>query len=345
MTSAAVARARWSRPTVRRIDVAIVASAVPAALMAWGLTVAHGRPYALLALLPFLAALAFRSRPMLAASCIGVGATVLRLSYIGIGYSTQIDHIRSAARIALAGESPYGVLIPTAGLSEPYVYGPLGLIWWQPGVVVELAAAVAVTAILIWTGSWLTLAAYSGLPFAIYLTTTGVNDYSPGLLIAAGLLLLETRPVGGAVVLALAAGIKPYAFAWFLPAIGYGGWRVMLPLVLSSGMLWSPLLIWGPATLLQSLHLHRDVHPEPANTLSVPIIQWAAVPIAFAGVVVRRWEWAVLVGSAAFVAYLFFGWWASLGYWLAVLPATGIALERLWVGRTGSIPPAAASAG
>ena len=329
---------------IRRIDVAIVASAVPAALMAWGLTVAHGRPYALLALLPCLAAVAFRTRPMLAATCIGVGATVLRLSYLGIGYSTQIDHARSAARLALGGESPYGVLIPIAGLAEPYIYGPLGLLWWQPGVVVEFAAAVAVTAILIRTGSWLTLAAYSGLPFAIYLTTTGVNDYSPGLLITAALLLLEIRPVAGAVLLALAAGVKPYAFAWFLPAFGFGGWQVLVALGLTTSVVWSPLMIWSPAALLRSVQLHRDVHPDSANTLSIPIIQWAAVPIAIAGVLVRRWEWAVLVGSAAFVTYLFFGWWASLGYWLAVLPATGIALERLWAGRKGTIPAVLGSA-
>jgi hypothetical protein len=343
VSSAALARERWGRPTVRRIDVAIVAFVVPAALMAWGLATVHGRAYALIALLPCLAAVAFRARPVFAATAIGIGATVLRLSYLGIGYSTQVDHARSAGQIALAGESPYGALIPTAGLAEPYVYGPLGLIWWQPGVIIELLAAVAVTAILIRTGSWLTLAAYSGLPFSIYLTTTGVNDYSPGFLITVALLLLRARPVGGAVVLAIAAGVKPYAFAWFLSAIGYGRWRVLLTLGLTTGLVWSPLLVWGPAALLRSLELHREVHPESANTVNIPILQWTAIPIAVVGVLFRRWEWAVLIGSAAFVVFLFFGWWASLGYWIAVLPVAGIALERLWVRRSRPIPSDTAS--
>ena len=71
--------------------------------------------------------------------------------------------------------------------------------------------------------SWLTLALYAGLPFAVYLTTTGVNDYSPGFLILSAMLLSGRTPCLGAAVLAVAASIKPYAFAWFLPAIGFAG--------------------------------------------------------------------------------------------------------------------------
>ena len=78
-------------------------------------------------------------------------------------------------------------------------------------------------AVLVACRSWLTLALYAGLPFAVFLTTTGVNDYSPGLLILSAMLLLRSRPVPGAAVLALAASVKPYAFAWFLPAIGFAG--------------------------------------------------------------------------------------------------------------------------
>ncbi len=314
-----------------RIDVAIVAYSVMAALMAWGLTVAHGRPYALLALAPAALALAFRSRPMLAGTCIGLSATILRLAYVGIGYSTQIDNAQAAAARALDGLSPYGVGIPAATTQpEPYLYGPIGLIWWQPGVVVELLAAVALTALLVRTRSWLTLALFSGLPFSIYLTTTGVNDYSPALLIAGGLLLLRTRPVLGACVLAVAAAIKPYAFAWFLPAMGFGGWPVAATLVGLTAMLWSPLIFWGPVSYLRSVQLHESAHPTQQNALNLPVLRWVAVPLALLGLLVRRWDHAVLLGSGVFVTYLFLDRWASLGYWLAVIPAAGIAIEDRW---------------
>jgi hypothetical protein len=46
-----------------------------------------------------------------------------------------------------------------------------------------------------------------------------------------------------------------------------------------------------------------------------------------AALFVRRWSLAVLAGSAIFVIVLFFDTWASFGYWLAVVPITGIALE------------------
>lgn len=317
-----------------RLDVAIVAYAAAATVIAFGLAAAHHRPIALVALVPAFAALVWRHRPLLAGAAIGVSATMLRFAYIGIGYSTQVDHARNAAARAFDGLSPYGVLLPSATAPpEPYVYGPFALLWWQPGVAVELAAAVAVTALLIATGSWLTLAIYSGLPFSIYLATTGVNDYSPGLLIAGGLLLLRSRPVLGAGVLAVAAAIKPYAFAWFLPAIGFGGTGVAATLAAASAVLWSPLIAWGPTNFLRSVQLNADIHPIPANALDVPAMRWLAAPIATAGLFARRWDVAVLLGALAFIAYLFFDRWASLGYWLAVIPAAGIAVEDRWAHR------------
>jgi hypothetical protein len=187
-----------------------------------------------------------------------------------------------------------------------------------------------VTGLLIWTRSWITLAIYSGLPFAVYLTSTGVNDYSPGLLIAGGLLLLRSRPFLGAAVLAAAAAIKPYAFAWFLPAIGYAGWGVGAVLTLLTVVLWSPIIVWGPATLVGLAEANAKSHPTPANALNLPILRWIAVPLTVAGLLMKRWDRAVLIGSATFVAFLFLDRWASLGYWLAVLPAAGVALEDHW---------------
>ena len=68
------------------------------------------------------------------------------------------------------------------------------------------------------------------------------------------------------------------------------------------------------------MRLARAVHTEAGYTLNLPTLRWVAVPIALAGLFVRRWEWAVLSGSAAFVTFLFLDTWASHSYWLAVLP-------------------------
>jgi hypothetical protein len=321
------------RPTlvITRLDVALVAYIALASIMTWGLVAAHERPWAIIGLAPAALALVMRRHAVLAGAAIGLSATFLRLAYLGIGYSTQVDHARAAGERALTGASPYGVLLPSATAApEPYVYGPLALLWWQPGVAVELLAAIGVTILLIRTRSWLTLAAYSGLPFSIYLTTTGVNDYSPGLLIAAGLVLLRTRPVLGAGLLAVGGALKPYAAAWFLPAVGFGGWPAAAALVGVTAVLWSPLLLWGPGTFLRSVQLNDAVHPVGANALNLPLLRLLAVPLALLGLVARRWDRAVLLGAGVFVVVLFFDRWASLGYWLAVIPAAGIAIEDRW---------------
>ena len=56
------------------------------------------------------------------------------------------------------------------------------------------------------------------------------------------------------------------------------------------------------------------------------------IPIAIAGLWVRRWEVAVALGTVVFTIVLFFDHWASKGYWLAVMPIVGIAAEG-WVVR------------
>jgi hypothetical protein len=332
------APARLRRLRFSRVDVAILIFAIPTVIMAVGLAMYHERPLALISVALVGAAALLRRSPFRAAIAMAAGSAVLRSAYVGLGYSTQVDHVRTAMDRVLAGTSPYGVLLPSATAPpEPFTYGPLALLWWQPGVIVEFIAALVVMGLLIWTRAWITLAVYGGLPFAVYLTPTGVNDYSPGLLIAIAMLLIRTRPVLGAGVLAVAAAVKPYAFAWFIPAAGYAGWGAAALLVGATAIFWSPLLFWGPATFLRSVELHREVHPIGANALDLPALRWIAVPLAVAGALVRRWDAMVLLGSAAFVAYLFLDRWASLGYWVAVIPAAGIALEDRANGRTGRL--------
>jgi hypothetical protein len=151
--------------------------------------------------------------------------------------------------------------------------------------------------------------------------------------VAVALILLPRRPLIGAGTLAFAASLKPYAAAWFLPVIGFSGLSAGLVLVVATLILWSPLLVWGPLGFLRSMELARAARIVPQDAIDAPILRWLAVPIAAAGLLVRRWEWMVLVGALTFVVFLFMDRWASLGYWVAVGPITGIALERLWVQR------------
>lgn len=330
----AIARAAPRRLHLGRIDAAILLFALFGTLMAYGLAVYHGRPWALLSLLAIPAALWLRERPGAAAAAIVVGSVVLRLAYVGIGYTDQIAVSQAGAARAFSSLSPYGIgYAQTVPPGAPFPYGPLGLIWWLPGPAIELVAATLLMVLLVQQRAWLTLGLFASVPFAVYLTTTGTNDYSPGLLLAVGLLLMPQRPYLGAAVLAVTAALKPYAFAWLPALIGYAGWRAGALMIGLTAVLWSPLAVWGVGGLFRSLELSRAIHPVPENALNVPMLRYLAFPVAMAGVLIRRWEVAVLVGSAAFVLFLFLDRWASLGYWLAVGPISGIAIER-WAFQT-----------
>jgi hypothetical protein len=322
-----------------RIDVAILLFALLGSVMAVGLAQFQGRPWALMALIAIPGALAFRQRPAMAALVLGTGSMLLRLGYVGIGSTDQIAVSHAAAARVFAGLSPYGVgYAETVPPGAPFPYGPMGVIWWLPGPAVELVAAALVLGLLVRERAWITFGLYASVPFAVYLNLTGVNDYSVGLLIAVSLLMLRHQPMIGAAILAMAIALKPYAAAWFLPAIGFGGLGVAGVLVGASILLWSPLLFWGPATFVKSLDMARAIHPESENALNLPLLRWLALPISAAGLLARRWEWMVLTGALGFVVFLFFDRWASLGYWVAVGPITGIALERLWVGTREALP-------
>jgi hypothetical protein len=176
------------------------------------------------------------------------------------------------------------------------------------------------------TGSWVTLGFYAADSFTAHSAFQGVNDFTPGLLIAAGLLLLRNRPLLGGVVLGLAAAIKPYAFAWFPAAIGFAGVPALVGLVATSSVLWSPLLVWGVDDYLKSVAMARAVHVIP-NALNIPELRVLGIPIAIASLWSRKWEFVVAAGSIVFVIVLFFDHWASRGYWLAITPILGIAFE------------------
>lgn len=285
-----------------------------------------------------VAAIVWHRSPLAVGLLIILASVVMRLGLIGVGLGDQIVVSQSAFERVLAGGSPYGFgYASTTPPGGSFPYGPLGLLWWLPGPPIEFVAAVATLAILAWRRAWLTLAVAAGWLPAVYLTFAGINDYSPGLLILAAVLTLRSRPLPGAGGLAIAAALKPYAFAWFLPAIGYGGPAVAGVLLGVSALLWSPLFLWwgGLAPFIESFHLS-----DRATTGGVmAVLRWLAVPLAFLGLMMRRWDLAVLTGSVVFAVFLGTTRWFQTNYWIALIPTAGVAIESL-LGRLPLTEPA-----
>ncbi len=280
-----------------------------------------------------------RRADVAAVSVIGT-SMLLQLGYIGVGYSDQIDLGRYALDRATQGLSPYGVLyVNETGGQNPFAYGPLAMVTARLGVPLELFASLALLATIAITRSWLTLCVVAGFPPFVYQAATGINDYSVSLLLLGGWLAVRSRPRLGVVLIAVGAAIKPYVAAWFLPALGYAGWAAGAWLIGVSLLLWSPVAVWGIGNYIESLRLVVTASAPsgwPSNTISLPWVRVLALPLMVAGLFARRWEHAILLGSAAFVAIMFFGEWASLGYWVAVLPVTGVAIERTRMATPGA---------
>ncbi len=277
------------------------------------------------------AALGLRRREAFAAILLVGASLVLRIMWFHVGQADQILVSQAALERVLDGGGPYGIgYAETIPPGAPFPYGPLALLWWAPGPDIELAASVGVLLVLWWQRAWLTLAVFGSLSISVQMNTSGVNDYSPALILLLATVAMRSRPVVGAALLAVAAALKPYAFAWFLPAIGYGGLSTAVVLIGGTAVLWSPLFLWwgGPAAFLRSAELAASVHRVSEMALNVPPLRWLAVPLALLGLFVHSWEGAVLAGSAVFAVFLFFAHWASLGYWLPLIPIVGLVLER-----------------
>jgi hypothetical protein len=261
-----------------------------------------------------------------------VGASIfLRLGYADVCCTDQIAVSRAAwERVSHGLGGPYGVgYAETDPAGSPFPYGPLALVWWLPGSITEFAAAIGIMLVLAWQRAFVTLAVFAAWQPWAYLTFAGLNDYSPGLLILLGLIAIRSRPMLGAATLAIAAALKPYAFAWFLPAVGYAGLRGAAVMAIVTAVLWSPLFLWwgGIPQFLETVRLAAQAHPK-SNAINLPILRWLALPFAGLSLLARRWDDMVILGSAAFVVFLFMDRWASDGYWVAVVPILGTALER-----------------
>ena len=286
----------------------------PAALLAWGVL--------------SIAAVRWPAPSMLAATLI------LRLGFSDACCTDQIIVSHAAWERVIAGAGgPYGVgYSQTIPSGAPFPYGPLALIWWLPGTIVPLAASCGIVALLAWKKAWITLAVFAVWQPSVWLTFVGVNDYSPALLILLATIVLPSRPKLACVLLAVAAALKPYAFAWFLPFAAFVGPAGLATLALATAVMWSPLLVWGgPGAFLESVRLAREVHPVSENTLNLPALRWAAVPLNALGIWARHWEVAAVVGATTFVVFLFLDWWGSYSYWLVVLPILGLTIESVFV--------------
>lgn len=279
-----------------------VAYGIGASLSALHLALYQDRPWALLALLA--APLALRW-PL---ALIG-GSLLLMVGYIDTGYADQTDLGRAAAAALLAGESPWQIH-DLGTHTNPFAYGPLAMLTAQLGPRLEIVSALGLLAVLYRAGAVVTMSLIAGLPIFVMLTLTGINDYTPALLIVSGLLLLRNHPRAGGLLLGVAAALKPYAAAWFL--LSPWPW-------IASAVLWAPMLPFAGDFLAMTRVAAGYAGFTPLRLL--------AVPFGVASLVARQWRTKVLLGAGIFAAVMLFGDWASLGYWIVVIPVAGMALE------------------
>lgn len=272
--------------------------------------IAIGRPWGLVGLLPLI---------FLRPWAVIASAVTFRLSYIGAASFDPIANSQAAFERALGGLSPYGHLYHSVD-GNPYPYGPAGLIWWLPGPAIELVAATALLAILMYVRAWFAMAIVAGLPWFHYLTVAGNNDYSPALLLVGGLLLVRSRPVAGGSLIALSAALKPYTAAWFLPAFGLAGSTALITIVAVSAGLWWPVLIWGLGSFV-----------DTARHIAAwrPIAAWQYPAAAALSLMSIRlpWRWALLAGCAVFMLVMFRTYWFHYAYLIPLVAVGGLAME------------------
>ena len=314
------------------LDGAIILWALVSAPFAVYMAVEAGRGWALTALLAGPVAATLRRHPAAAATALVVGASILRLSFVGFSGSDPIAVSQWAAERALSGLDPYAGHVYPSGTVYPY--GPLGLLTYQAGVPGEFIGITATSVLLIWARAWLTLAFMNSWPQFLYTPVIGNNDYSVGFLLALAIVYLRLRPMVGMGLLATAIAVKPYAAAWFLPALGYVGFGAAAVVgIATSLVLWSPvLLLWGLPSFMDSIvALEQGKRPSAAVPswafADIPALRLLVVPLSALGVILRSWTAMALLGAAGFIAFLGFAPWAHHANLGAVLPIVGLVAE------------------
>lgn len=293
------------------------------------------RPIAWLALLTIPLAVV---RPAVAMI---LGALILRVAFVGFTPTDPIDNAHYAFDRAFSGQNPYAGHVYPNGTA--YVYGPLGLVSYQLGIPGEILASLGTSIILAHQRAWVTLGLFSSFPLLLFTASTGANDHSPTFLLVAALVLMRSHGKTGAALLACAAAVKPYALAWALPAVGFGGLSVLAVWAITTALLWAPVLGWGPGSFIKSV---QSVQGDWAATgqlhaswgLNIPVLSWLALPIAFGSLFVHSWRGMALIGASVFAVFLGFGAWANVANLVPLVAVVGLALEvrngeerwRLW---------------
>ncbi len=257
--------------------------------------------------------------------------------------SDVLDVTGAAIRQVLAGGNPYGVGYEVSRPpGAPFPYGPLALVWYAPvqatGWQLELFASCVVLTLLAIRGRLLGLAIYALGPTLVATASDGSNDTSVGLLLLGALVVASRRPILGAILLAAAVALKPYAAAWAPAFLVWGGWPVIAAFVGTSLVLWSPvLLVWGIGSVLTSLSMADAVHATPywslaqayesVTHLRAPRELFNALRIVVGtgvAVVSMRWtrslDGVILAGTAVYVVTLFAGYWGTYAYFGAIAP-------------------------
>lgn len=266
----------------------------------------------------------------------------LRAAAVGGGWSDVMLVTQAAIRTMLDGADPYGIgYAQSIPPGAPFAYGPLALLWYLPVLGnpgrLELLLTMGLLGVLALRGRPLGLALYATLPALLVTSTDGSNDTSAGVLLLVALLVAQRKPVAGAALLALAVAFKPYALAWLLPLLAYGGVPMpLLAFVVTSLVAWGwAVLAWGPVPILDSLRRADALHPQAYYSLAwvvdgsrfMPAEAWGMVRYA-AGAVIASLGWAwvrtarsfVIVGVAVFLVTLFTGWWSTFAYLAAIAP-------------------------
>lgn len=234
---------------------------------------------------------------------------LLRLAYVGTGFSDQVAVAEAARERLLGGASPFGVgYAESYPPGSPYVYGPLGLL---DSVPLQLAAAIGLLLILAACRRPLTLAIYAGLPFSIALASAGNNDFVPALFLAAGLLALP-RGWGG-LLIGLSVLWKPYT-AVFLPvAMAIGAPRAFLIGLATTVVGWLPVLWWGGFP--ESLRMLNEMQGASA-------LRFLAAPATAAA-----FRWGIPAACVAFALLTLTSEVWSLAYLIPLGVPLGIWLE------------------
>ncbi|HXG25291.1 MAG TPA: hypothetical protein VNL94_00345 [Candidatus Binatia bacterium] len=295
--------------------------------------------------LTLVAALRWRLRVLPALILIGCGVAV-RLSTFGNHASDVSDVTRAAIGVLLNGADPYGLgytVSSPAGAAFPY--GPVALLWYLPAFwdppLIELAVS---GMLLVWfgiraaDGRPIGLAVFALAPPLVLAATDGSNDTSAGLMILAAMAVAASRPVVGAVILAVAVAFKPYAVAWVPGLLLWAGPPAIAGFLVASLVAWSPVLfVWGPGSYLRSLAMAQETHLRESYWSLAAVLDGIAPGLApralesirylvsggiavLGAMRVRSLDGVIVVGSVAFVVGQFMGYFGSYVYLAAVAP-------------------------